>query len=190
MKNKIFQVFTDNNISIDYDVFTYGFNVFKHYFIFFIFLIPLGIYFNLLIKMILFIILYIPLRRFIGGFHFSKNYLCTLFSVLSSFMIPYFCDKLIISNSKFIILSYFIMFLLTIKIGTMDHHNKKLTAKEKITFKKKAILIEIMYCFLNIICLLLSEYYFSNLILLTSAFSVFGILIAFLSDKIVKPQNF
>lgn len=184
MKDKIYQLFIKNHISIDHDVFTYGLNVFKHYFVFLIFLIPLGIYFKILIKIILFLILYIPLRRFIGGFHFNNDYLCTFFSVICSFLIPYFSDQLIISNNFFIILSYTIMLLVTIKIGTVDHYNKKLSSKEKMIFKRKAILIEIIYCVLNEICLLLNIYYLANLILFTTTFSVFGILVAFLNNKL------
>lgn len=184
MKNAVFQTLKKNNISIDYDVFSYGFDVFKNYFIFLLLLIPLGIHLNLLLKAIMFIILYIPLRRFIGGFHFNKRYLCTFFSVVFSLMIPFISDNISIDNIYFLILCYIILLLLTYKMGTIDHPNKRLSCDEKKIYKSKALFIESIYCLLNIVCLLLKADYFASLFFFTSIFSVLGISISYLFNKI------
>ena len=80
MKNKIYTYLISNNVQIDQDVFDYGFSYFKKY-IFYVFItIPFIIYFKLYLNVILFLVLFIPLRKYLGGYHFNNDVICILFS--------------------------------------------------------------------------------------------------------------
>ncbi len=124
------------HINIEYDIFHYGLTVFFNYLIFLLFVIPIALFLNILIETIFFILFYIPIRRYIGGFHFSKKFLCTIFSILVSILIPILAINFTVNN---IILVYIIMLVtivVTWLIGTIDHPNKRLSKREKQIFKK------------------------------------------------------
>ena len=177
MKNKLYNYITKNNIELDYDVYEYSLLILKRYSIILFLTLSISCFMNILFETIICLITFSILRKFVGGFHFENNMACLIFSVFSSILIPY----LAVSIKKFNLLdSYFVLILdllLTIKIAPVDHINKRITKKEAMIYKKKAICVELIY-----ITILSSTYYLhlngiSNLLILT--FNVMSMLLAY-----------
>lgn len=155
MNKKIYYFLIKNDINIDEDLFYYGWSIFMHYSIYLILTFLLSIYLNCCKLTIIFLLLYIPLRKYIGGFHFSNNVLCILFSIMVSLIFPYMSMNLIINFKVAILLELFLL-IETIFIAPIDHINKRLTMTQIQMYKRKSILIEFIYiCFSMIshICL-------------------------------------
>lgn len=177
MKNRIYNIFKKSGVEIDKDVYTYGFNILLNYSIFLIVTIPLSILLNVFWEVVIFIISYIPLRRYVGGFHFDKTYLCLFFSIFLPILFSVLSNYIKIPNILFLICTYFIVIWVTYRIGVIDHPNKRISVKEKITYKRKALNIEIIYLCLEIICYYNHLMKITNMVLITTLFSIFGILI-------------
>lgn len=94
MNKKIYNILKKNDIKIDEDLFYYGWANFTHYFVYLIFTFILAFYCNCFKQTIIFLLLYIPLRRYIGGFHFSSNIICIFFSTLISIIPPLLSKQL------------------------------------------------------------------------------------------------
>lgn len=183
MKNKIYLAFQKNGVEIDKDVYGYGFNVLINYSIFLIVTIPLSLYLNVLWEVFLFIICYIPLRRYVGGFHFNKTQICLTFSIILPILFSITANHFEITNVLTILCIYLLMIYITYKIGVVDHPNKVLSEKEKAIYKKKSLIIEFIYMMITILCFITHLKMITNIIFITSLFSVFGIAVTQLYSK-------
>ena len=147
MNKKIYGLLINNGIKIDEDLFYYGWSILIHYSVYFILTLILSVCLNCFKLTIIFLLLYILLRRYIGGFHFSNNVVCILFSTIISVVFPYLSLNLTVNFKVIIFLELFLL-LETILIAPVDHINKRLTITQIQIYKKKSILIEFIYiCF-------------------------------------------
>lgn len=73
MRNRVYLLMKENNILIDEDIFGYGYSIFLQYFSYFLIVIPIALITNELFGMICFLLLFVPLRRYLGGFHFKRK---------------------------------------------------------------------------------------------------------------------
>ena len=105
-------------------------------------ILGVGIVFNMILEGILFIIPFVMLRNFCGGYHFNSRYLCLVFSVmvLSAYML---LIRVIMYHEVF-----FGVIPLTVLSGgqlylcsPIDSQKRKLTCKEVFFFKKTARII-------------------------------------------------
>lgn len=183
LKDSLLNLMINNGITIEQDVFEYGMTVFLDYSVFIFFTVFISLLLNIFKESLLFIIFYIPIRRFIGGYHFNKHYLCTIFSVLSSVIIPILAKSLILSNIYIIVGIILIILLSTYKIGTIDHPNKRLTKTEISNYTKKAITIELVYSCIILVLYYHHSYILSNLLLFSLIFSILGIIIGKLTSN-------
>ena len=163
MNKKIYNILKKNDIKIDEDLFYYGWANFTHYFVYLIFLL-----------------LYIPLRRYIGGFHFSSNIICIFFSTLIS-IIPPLLSKQFFVSFRLVILTSLILLIETFLIAPVDHKNKRLTNNQINLYKKKSIIIEFLY-----IGFIIISYKYSIHILINIIFSVIVISLTSLSASYIK----
>lgn len=180
MNKKIYSILKSNNINIDEDLFYYGWANFIHYFVYLFFTFILAFYCNCFKQTIIFLVLYIPLRRYIGGFHFSSNIICIFFSILVS-IIPPLLSKHLFINFKLVILTSLILLIETFLIAPVDHKNKRLTNNQINLYKKKSIIIEFLYIGLTIV-----SYKYSTHILINIIFSVIIISLISLSISYIK----
>lgn len=88
MKNKLYSYLINNNISIEKDVFEYGFEYFYSYIIYLLVIIPISVFNHFTVEIIIFIILYIPIRKNIGGFHLKNKYHCLILSIIVTLFVP------------------------------------------------------------------------------------------------------
>ncbi len=131
---------------VDLELYEYGIYSFLFTLIPLFAVIVLSFPLHITFEGILFIIPFILLRKFTGGFHFSSAWLCTLVSivVLSAFLLGI---KVLIPSSQSIP-AYVAVYLSLIPIVTLspiDSVNRRLTHKEKAIFRKIAICLGIIF---------------------------------------------
>lgn len=180
MNKKIYNILKNNDIKIDEDLFYYGWANFTHYFAYLIFTFILAFYCNCFKQTIIFLLLYIPLRRYIGGFHFSSNIICIFFSTLISIIPPLLSKQLFVSF-RLVILTSLILLIETFLIAPVDHKNKRLTNNQINLYKKKSIIIEFLY-----IGFIIISYKYSINTLINIIFSVIVISLISLSVSYIK----
>lgn len=135
MNKFIYKVLIKNNIILDEDVFYYGWSILKQYFIFFLITIPISIYCGIIFETLSFLAIYIPLRRYIGGFHFNRKYVCTIVSSIVTIFASFVSGKLQ-CNYMLITLTNLLLITATYLIAPVDHVNKRLSSREKDIYKK------------------------------------------------------
>lgn len=144
MNKIIFNILKKNNIDIAEDLYHYGWSIFVHYLFYLIITLSIAVYYHCVFQTIIFLFLYIPLRKYIGGFHFSNNIVCILISTTVS-IIPVLLSRYYNINIWIIILTSIILIIETILIAPIDHPNKRLNDKQLKLYKKTSLFIEIIY---------------------------------------------
>ena len=161
-EKSIYNFIIKNNISIAEDVFIYGIRLCKRYLLFIVLIIPISIFLNIYQYVAFFIISYFPLKKYIGGFHFKNFYICTFFSILLSVLLPLIAMHVGKISFIYQISCFIFSIIVTISIAPVDHENKSLTLNEKKIYKRKSIIVEIVYLFIS--CIVLSkEKIYSNI---------------------------
>lgn len=180
-KNKIYDLLKENGIDLEYDIYSYGCMTLKYYASFLLILIPLALVLHIGLEVAFFLICFIPLRRYIGGFHFRSSILCITFSILFSITIPYLS---IVSYIPFSIrlISIALLLAITFYIKAVDHPNKRISEKEKQIYTLKAMVIEIIYSIFVLFLYNISYIHYMNILFYTLAFCVIGIFLT----KILK----
>ena len=182
MKNKIYTYLISNNVQIDQDVFDYGFSYFKKY-IFYVFItIPFIIYFKLYLNVILFLVLFIPLRKYLGGYHFNNDVICILFSSFVSIAISYYSNICNISYLYYIFSTIAIL-LLSYFLAPVEHKNKELNSYEKKIYKFKAIKIEIIFLYYSVLTYIFSINTLINLLFYINIINIFNLIIGNLLNE-------
>lgn len=144
MKNKIFNYLINNNIHLERDVFEYGFEYFFSYLVYFLIVIPVSILTDSFIEIILFIILYTPIRKNIGGLHLKKQYHCLTLSIIITLFIP-FLTKHIFLNIYLLLIPMILNTFLYIKFVPVDCKEKKLSQLEIKYYKNKSLILHLIY---------------------------------------------
>ena len=112
---------------------------------------------------LIFLLFYIPLKRYSGGIHFNNKYLCTLFSIISISIIPYIISKSHISFAVYLIFFIYCVLIIFTK-GIFTNKNKKLLENELIMFKRYTLIILEVYFFIGLLCLYLNILNMFNII--------------------------
>lgn len=178
----IYKILIANDINISNDVFYYGWSILKQYLLFLLIIIPISCYHNLFYEIIYFFVIYTPLRKNIGGFHFNNKYFCVFFSAITSFLIVYISN---LYNPSLLELTFifFLLIIMTYIMAPVDNINKKLNIKEKNVYKRKSLIIEFIYYILSIILFLYDKIYLINLIYFTDIITLISITIAFIIKR-------
>lgn len=103
---------------------------------------------------LIFLLFYIPLKRYSGGIHFNNKYLCTLFSIISISIIPYIISKSYISFAVYLIFFIYCVLIIFTK-GIFTNKNKRLLENELIMYKRYTLIILVIYFFIGLLCLYL-----------------------------------
>lgn len=136
MKEWLYNEFQKNNIDIEQDVFEYGINVLKEQFLCLLISLIVSCFLNTVGEFIMILLLFIPIRVNLGGYHCKTEMNCYICSVSSCILFPILikCVKLNYLV-QFIVLQIMIYFIF--KWGIIDHPNKRLSVKEKQYHLKK-----------------------------------------------------
>ena len=158
MKNYIREKIKYYNIKIDDDDFEYGFTILSNYLIFAMIIFPFIL--SDFLNTILFLIFYLHLKQYTGGFHFSSPKLCMITSVLLTAIIPKVA-KLFVFNNILIALTCVIISIIIHFIKTEDHPNKILSVQEINFFTKKSIRTIFIY---GLFCVFLNLFNLHNIV--------------------------
>ncbi len=115
--------------------------------------IAIGIWFKMLWESVFFIIVFIPLRTYVGGYHAKTQLLCHVYSVLVIVIVMELIKNLNFSLAYDIPLAILCAFAIG-TITPVESKNKKLSVGEKKKYKKKSMIvlgIEIVILFLGIV---------------------------------------
>lgn len=181
MKKNIYTFLQRNNVYLDEDIYSYGFDITKKYLLFLIIVIPINIMNNRILEFSIFLFTFISLRQYLGGLHFKNDNICFLFSIIITIFIPLYANnipKISIVKRTFMVI---VTFLLVYFIGVVDNENKKLDDIEKKYLQKRAFILLLIFSIL-ILLLYDFDYVIFNVILLTILLMDTNILIAYLKS--------
>ncbi|WP_326910859.1 accessory gene regulator ArgB-like protein [Sedimentibacter sp. MB31-C6] len=144
LTNNITEYFCSNNIITDdeKDIYIYGLQLIISSVVGIILIISLGFILNNIINSILFLITFISIRMYSGGYHANSYIKCNV-----SLVIIYLLSIVVISiiPYNYISIMYISMIILTIyiiiKYSPVDNKNKKLTNNQKKRNKKVTLIL-------------------------------------------------
>lgn len=144
MKNKIYNYLVNNNIYLEKDVFEYGFEYFLSYLVYLLIVIPISILTDSFIEIVLFIILYIPIRKNIGGLHLKKRYHCLMLSIIITLVVPILTNYIFL-NIYLLLIPIILNTFLYIMFVPVDCKEKKLSQVEIKYYKIKSLILHLIY---------------------------------------------
>ncbi len=193
LSNKISDTFVNNNKITDdkKEIFAYGINRILCNFTMLTACIIIGILSGNLINVVLFLLLFIPIRKYCGGFHLESPLNCfiasiftVIIAVLSSVII---CGSEIKTEISIIlsVLSIIIIFFL----APVESMNKQLTSNEKKVYKSKAIKILLLYYFIFSIAVIFKLEQIYSIITATILIEVLLLLLGKLKNNIIIKKT-
>lgn len=145
-----------------------------------------------LINVLLFLLLFIPIRKYCGGFHLElpiNCFIASIFTVIIAILISAIIRDSEIKEGISVALSIFSIIIIFL-LAPVESLNKQLTLNEKKVYKNKAIKILLLYCLvfsISIICKAEQIY-----AIITVAFLI-EVLLLFLgklkNNRIMKKQS-
>lgn len=120
----------------DSEVIEYGLYILISKIIFIITIVIIGIIFNELAAILLFTLLYTPLRSFAGGIHAETSFRCYILSLVMLICVI-LAEKYIYLNSLNIYILLLISTFLIIFLSPVETYNKPLDNIEKMVYRKK-----------------------------------------------------
>lgn len=187
-ENIIYNLLLKKGIKIDYDVFEYGSLIMKRYLTVLVFVFPLAIILNIFFEVIISLFLFTSIRKYLGGFHLNNNLSCLIFSVISALAIP-LISKYYQVNFSFVLFLLFTDIFLTFFIGPMDHENKRMSVSEKETYKKRALITEVVYIIVSLLLYYFNFLNFTFLIIYSITFNNLSIFFAYIKKHIFSNQK-
>lgn len=90
---------------------------------------------------IAFLLSFIPIRSYAGGWHAEKFIVCTVLSNVTILLSIIITDSIVIKNSIYIVVLEAALFFIIYRNAPVQNKNKKLTEKECHTYKKVTLII-------------------------------------------------
>jgi accessory gene regulator B len=141
------------------DIYIYGFEVILSNTLNILIAVVLGIIFSQIIEVIIFLAVFILLRRYCGGYHAETYLKCNIAFAINIFalmMILKFADTLPFFIHLIIVA---VSVLTVIVLAPIENKHKLLTDDEKKSHKSKAIILVAIISVIVLIFLNISEYY-------------------------------
>ena len=154
--DKIIDVQVEKGTILEQDIkiYKYGYLLLYELFLNIVIALVIGLVTNRLGELLIFLLLYVPLRSFCGGWHADKLWKCTIYS---NSMLILLCITISYEKIFFrpiIMVLIFIIGIIFVGIcAPVETQAKPISSKEKKVYKKRIILIQFIHCIG--ICLLL-----------------------------------
>ncbi len=160
LSNKLVSIFIKNNIidEKDKEIYIYGLNQGIIMIFNIITVIIIGIILNMLFLSLLFIITYIPIRVYAGGFHCRTQTKCYIFSVIMQICVLLLCKVHFLNETISILTISITGSIIGFLLSPVEDINKRLDDLEVKVYKKKARTNIIIIQFLTLLTLKYSEY--------------------------------
>lgn len=138
----------------DINIYKYGYFLLYELLLNIVIAVVIGVVTNRLVELFVFLLLYVPLRSFCGGWHADKLWKCTIYSNLMLILLCVTLSYEIIYSRSIIMVLIFIIGIIFVGIyAPVGTQTKPISSKEKKVYKKRIILIQFIHCIG--ICLLL-----------------------------------
>lgn len=138
----------------DIKIYKYGYLLLYELFLNIVIAVVIGLVTNRLGELLIFLLLYVPLRSFCGRWHADKLWKCTIYSNLMLILLCVTLSYEIIYSRSIIMVLIFIIGIIFVGIcAPVGTQTKPISSKEKKVYKKRIILIQFIHCIG--ICLLL-----------------------------------
>lgn len=147
-------------------LYKYGYTVLMEMFINFFLTFMMGIWSGKVSLVVIFSLMFIPLRSYCGGWHAHKDWMCMLFSLGTLFVVIFFERYLFLFRSQLMYIEV-ISVIAILRLAPMDSDTKPLDEKERKNFRNIARVI----LFLEILILLVSIYFKCRLLVLSIIFA-------------------
>lgn len=154
LSQSVFNSFMDKSVinKEDEDIYAYGTEIAVSYLINLIAIIIIGALTNMLIECIVFLIIFVPLRSFAGGYHAPNYQICFVISCFIVTAVLLITKYTAVHTDEFILFSIIaIAGILIYILGPIEDKNKPLTEKENIHYKRKMKTILIIEFILAVI---------------------------------------
>ncbi|MBP1925460.1 accessory gene regulator B [Sedimentibacter acidaminivorans] len=136
----------------DRNIYEYGIEIAISYLLNFLTMITISFFMNMLIECIVFLIIFVPLKGYTGGYHAPNYIICFVISCLTVTAVLFATKYTSMQINQFILLLTMIMAGVSIYIlGPIEDKNKPLTKNEYVHFRAKIKIILIIEFILAII---------------------------------------
>ena len=164
----------------DADLYEYSFNILKSYIFFIIIIVIANIFTKKFETTIVFLIIFISLRKYCGGFHFNRKSTCFIFSIILTLLVPIISSQILISNQYIILLLQLFISVILIFFPIIEIPQKNLSYIEKKYYKLRSIKILIILFMINCVCLLFDFYKISIIFLISILITFLSVLFGYL----------
>ena len=138
---KFVNMLINNNIikKEDAEIYSYGFKELIFIIINIITTIVIGLIFNKVFEVILFMIIYLPIRVYAGGYHARTKLRCYIFSVLMLISVCYILKLNLLNNYLLIVILTIISSGIILYLAPVEDKNKPLDKIEIKVYTKRTI---------------------------------------------------
>ncbi|WP_432661989.1 accessory gene regulator B family protein [Wukongibacter baidiensis] len=157
-------------------VLIYSVEILLNYLILILSLAAISIFLNMLkpelaafSSVVIYTVTFIFIRRYFGGYHTKSNLACLILSIIIP-MVALFVRYYVNFNIFLLLLIYIVGYIMGVKIGTVDNHNKRLSDEEKNNFKIRGLKVIKIIFVINIIVYLLGFQEISDMMTLAVVF--------------------
>lgn len=188
LKLKIYEKIQKSDIAIDQDLFDYGYDIFNDYVLFIVVSIIIALIFENMNELLMFCIVFVPLRKNLGGFHLKNKSNCFIVSILIVLITINIIKAIVIKSFTIFLAGYIFVFFITIWLGCQSHVNKPLNDSEKKAYKNKALFYEMLYFAIGLISIKVDRYDLFSSIFFTSLLCSFDVIIQYIKMKNIKMK--
>jgi putative AIP processing-secretion protein len=166
----------------NYNLYLYGIGRFLSNMIIAISLVLLGIFTGEMANIFIFLLLFVPLRKYAGGFHFNSAFVCFVSSIIAIYFAVDFAK--VLYNSIGQIITSLVFFLIILCNTPVESKNKPLSYREKTVFKKKTIIILIIHIVIYISFMISNNFIICSLVLSSITLEGVLVLIELINNKL------
>lgn len=186
-----FQVQTGILEDSDISVYRYGYTLMFELFMNICISVFLGVVLGCIGEVIFFLCIFIPLRSFCGGYHAKKAWQCMLLSNVAVIGAVYVARVLVEQEIPMPvwILVEFVSVLVVVFLAPVDSQSKRLKNNEKVIYKRCAIFVVCIECFIACIFMLVSKESLFFLIVMAHVVQEVSLIITILKIHIIDDLN-
>ncbi len=139
---------------IQYDeigIYAYGFEIFISDMMCVLNIILFGILFSRLLESILFLVIFVALRNFCGGYHANTHFVCNIIFVSSLVMVLLYVEYIRVCNYYLFIGEWIVSFAIIAWLAPVENKNKRISLTKRKMYKINSIGLTLGFMFISII---------------------------------------
>ncbi len=139
---------------------------------------------------LIFLAIYIPLRKYAGGFHAKNNGRCIIYSTFIIIVVIFLNKRLCyLPNGNIAEICFLLLLVFVWYVAPIEAKNKKLAMEERRKFRKKVHLVCVTHIFIMVLNVFVLKRTCISINILLGYLTLFGVLIITYKDKKMKIAN-